>query len=866
MGKEKARKSDIVDELFRIIDEAESRSSRAEYRQTKDWLALVIRILGRLNCTDEGSEPVEDIVGLLKSFTGFESVDLRLREGEGDASIGRTESLSPTQSQLTSTNGGKGVDSNPERTPHVECLFTTIISGETDSSLPFFTERGSFWANSRSDCLSAFSARGLHGQCDDEGYESLALIPVHSDQELIGVLELKDPHPNRLDLTMVRFLENIGVSIGIALARTHAREALEISQEKWRSLVDNAPNIIMIADRDGAIEFVNRATPSGRPEEGRGENIYDYISPEYQREAKEVIRQAFETGEWGRYESEVAVPRRGLSWYVTEVSPIKHCGQVVAVTLITTDITDLKKAEETVRLADAELRQIFNTAADGMRVIDKDFSVVRVNRTFATLASTTEDDAVGKKCYQVLHGPLCHTPGCVLRRILGGEERVEWEGEKERKDGSRIPCILTATPFRGPDGDLVGIVENFRDISERSRAERVLRESEARYKTLFETAAEGILISDIQTRKFKYANPAVCRMLGFDLEELENMLVDDIHPREFLGHVLAEFEAGARGEKTFAPDIPCLRKDGTVVYADTSTVKASIDGKECNIGFFTDITERKKAEKEKATMEAQLRQAQKMEAVGRLAGGMAHDFNNLLTAIRGYSDLALMKLSRDGPACQDVEHVREASIRAAKLTEQLLLFSRPRPMVFKPLNLNKTISGLLNMLKRVIGENVSVITDLDPVLRTVHADVGHMEQIVMNMVVNAKDAMSEGGEITIKTENVEIDQDYCKTHSDARTGEFVCVSVGDTGVGMDNWTISHVFEPFFTTKDRKKGTGLGLSVAYGIVRQHKGWIDVESAPGQGSTFRICLPSSLQKGKEESKDTSSNQAYRRKAAG
>ena len=743
MGKKKTRKSDIVDELFEIIDKAESRSSRPENKQTEDWLGLVVRILDCLNCTDEGSDPVQDIVGLLKSFTGFESVDIRPRVGEGDAAIGRTESHSPAQSHLTSTKAGKGVDSNPETTPCIECMFTTIISGETDSSLPFFTERGSFWANSRSDCLSAISGKDLHGQCDDEGYESLALIPLRSDQELIGILELKDPHPNRLDLTMIQFLENIGASIGIAFARKHANEVLRDSEKKYQDLVEKERDIIYTVDDKGTITFANPAVErilGYRAEELIGKNFMALIPKEIHERTGADLQSLLKTGEL--IAETVLLDKEGRPHTVEHSSiTIKKDDKVVGVRGVVRDITERKKAEEALHQRSHDLQK---------RVKELK-CLYRIGNLLDT-PDISLDEMVQRAA--LLIPPGWQYPGITCARIvLEGTER---RTENFRKTAWRQSSDITA------GGERYGSVE-----------------------------------------------------------------VDYLEERP-------ELDEG-----------PFLKEERNLIDAIAE-----------QLGMFL---ERRRAEKEKERMEVQLRQAQKMEAVGRLAGGMAHDFNNLLTAIRGYSDLALMKLPRDGPACQDVEHVREASIRAAKLTEQLLLFSRPQPVVFKPLNLNKAISDLLKMLKRVIGEDFSIVTDLDPVLRTIHADAGHMEQIVINMVVNAKDAMSEGGEITIRTENVEVDKDYCRTHNYARPGEFVRISVLDTGVGMDEETLSHIFEPFFSTKERGKGTGLGLPVVYGIVKEHNGWIDVESTPGRGSCFMVYLPSNAERPKEERAEDDSTEA-------
>jgi signal transduction histidine kinase/ActR/RegA family two-component response regulator len=260
--------------------------------------------------------------------------------------------------------------------------------------------------------------------------------------------------------------------------------------------------------------------------------------------------------------------------------------------------------------------------------------------------------------------------------------------------------------------------------------------------------------------------------------------------------------------------------------------------------------EQQRWEEEKEKLQAQLLQAQKMEAIGTLAGGVAHDFNNLLTAIQGYTEIAMLGVEQTEPLHKNLEQIHYAAERATSLTRQLLLFSRRQPLELVAINVNKTIEGLLKMLKRLIGEDIAIRTELGCEAWTVQGDAGNIEQVFMNLAVNARDAMSGGGVLTIKTENVTLDEEYCKVIPDARPGKFVCLSVADTGTGMDAAVLQRIFEPFFTTKEFGKGTGLGLSVVYGIIKQHDGWINVYSERGRGAIFKVYLPASDVELKEE----------------
>jgi signal transduction histidine kinase/ActR/RegA family two-component response regulator len=278
------------------------------------------------------------------------------------------------------------------------------------------------------------------------------------------------------------------------------------------------------------------------------------------------------------------------------------------------------------------------------------------------------------------------------------------------------------------------------------------------------------------------------------------------------------------------------------------------------VGTIQDITERRQARIEKETLERQLLQAQKMEAIGQLAGGVAHDFNNLLTVIRGYIELVMMQLQKDDALYRDLKIALESTIRAAKLTHQLLLYSRRQPMQLSIVNINQLVENLLKMLRRLLGENITIRTDFAPDLWGVKADEGNLEQVTMNLAVNARDAMPNGGDLIIKTENVTLDKASCAADSEARPGRFVCLAVSDTGIGMDQETLQHIFEPFFTTKEKGRGTGMGLSVVYGIVKHHGGWIRVHSELGRGTTFEIFLPASSEKALDRPEEEVSLQEF------
>ena len=330
-------------------------------------------------------------------------------------------------------------------------------------------------------------------------------------------------------------------------------------------------------------------------------------------------------------------------------------------------------------------------------------------------------------------------------------------------------------------------------------------------------------------------NRAAEALVGATREEMVGQSFLETLPVEDREHVLGNFRKTLEhGSILELLQIRIQRRDGTTIPAEVSASVVEIGGKQFVMGLVRNVSERD-------AMAEQLRLAQKMEAVGQLAGGVAHDFNNLLTAILGYSQLLAPQLRGDPEQFSAIEEIRKAGERAAGLTRQLLAFSRKQVLEPRVLDLNKVADQIQGMLSRLIGEDIQVVMNLDPALGCVRADAGQIEQVIVNLAVNARDAMPRGGQISLETANVELDESYAQTHVPVQPGSFVMLAVSDTGAGMDAATRQRIFEPFFTTKGKGEGTGLGLSTVYGIVKQSGGYIWVYSEPGRGTTFKIYLP-------------------------
>jgi PAS domain S-box-containing protein len=372
--------------------------------------------------------------------------------------------------------------------------------------------------------------------------------------------------------------------------------------------------------------------------------------------------------------------------------------------------------------------------------------------------------------------------------------------------------------------------------------QRQRREAEARYRDLFENANDMIYTRDLEGC-FTSVNGMGERLTGYTREELLSMSLEQLLSPECM-RLRAEWVVKRQEELhlSAAEELEFIRKDGARVFVEVSSRLIYENGRPTGVqGIARDVSERKRAEEERKHLEDQLLQAQKMESIGTLAGGIAHDFNNMLTAIIGNIQLVLESTSSTSPDYPLLAEVEKAATRATALTRQLLTFSRRQPIERRTIELNGTINELSQMLRRLIGENVDVTIRLDGHRAPIFADPAQIQQVVMNLAVNARDAMPGGGRLLIETREVILDEQACRNYPWARPGRYVQLVVCDTGAGMDAELQQRIFEPFFTTKERGKGTGLGLSVVYGIVKQHEGFVELESAPGRGTTFTIFLP-------------------------
>ena len=495
----------------------------------------------------------------------------------------------------------------------------------------------------------------------------------------------------------------------------------------------------------------------------------------------------------------------------------------------------LAESEASARKEIAELEVIYRCAPVGLAVYDRNLRFLRVNDALARFNNLSPAEHTGRSVEEITPGFGKEIAKCLQQVFESGKSilNVERQRAAPGKPASRQHLLTSYYPLCGEDGSVFAVCSVVLDRSERNRAEEELRISEARYLDLVKNSAYGIFRATVDGT-FQDVNPALLSILGCNrVEDLHALnLASDVYrfPEQYAQHV-----ADCRARRlVHGAETEWKRRDGGIVAVRVHLRHISIPGNPETIEFIAeDVTELR-------AMERQLRQAQKFEAIGELAGGIAHDFNNVMGAILGWAELGYEQNRENPQVAERFARIREQAERAAALTRELLTFARRQVLQPRAVDLNTIAGGLTSFLDKVIGKDIELkvlTTTVDPL----RADPAQLEQVLMNLCLNARDAMPRGGRLAVETEMVELDDSYCRFYPGVTAGRYAVLSVSDTGMGMDNVTRERIFEPFFTTKERGKGTGMGLATVYGIVKQHGGFIHVYSEPEQGSLFRVYLP-------------------------
>jgi len=672
--------------------------------------------------------------------------------------------------------------------------------------------------------------------------------------------------------------------------KMQAEEAHRRSESRYRFLFEESPAITLVIGIDGIVRDVNRGALESlgySRDDVIGRQALSFVAPEDRQRAAADLAGNFRDEPVVSSEARLLAKDGSLHTILFSggAGLLYEDDQPAAVVITGLDITERDETEAALRTSEERYRTLFEESADVVYITSRDGKLVDISPSAQSIFGLARDELIGYDVKDLYVDPDDRVAFQLAIEETGAVR--DFETRFTTKQGGEIDCLLTSSVRRGFTGEIVGYQGVIRDITERKRTEKIRERERAAFRIVAEAAVHASDVTDlcqkalgglIETLGFDFGSirlfedgprrlvPVAVHVLGQDdLERVALVEIDD--PENVAAYV------GRTREPLFAPDASIhsiarthggrlaeMRVGGIVAWPVDGTrgdllgvlllgASAPMDLREEDRQFFDTIAEmlsaileRKRAQEEIAQMQEQLLQAQKMEAIGTLASGVAHDFNNLLTAIQGFADLGMMKVDESERLHGDLKKIRSAADRGAALIRQLMLFSRRQPIQKVPLSLNKTSRGMLKILAPLIGEDVAMNMDLEKELWSTSADEGNLQQVLMNLAVNARDAMPEGGSLTIRTRNVVFDEDGAADRPEARPGEFVCLTVGDTGVGMTADTIQRIFEPFFSTKGPAKGTGLGLSVVYGIVKQHHGWIEIASTPGTGSTFDIYLPS------------------------
>jgi two-component system cell cycle sensor histidine kinase/response regulator CckA len=603
----------------------------------------------------------------------------------------------------------------------------------------------------------------------------------------------------------------------------------DVETQLLRTLVDQMPGILWTVDKE--LRFTSSlgaALPALglQPNQVVGMTLFEYFGTD-DADLLPIAahRQALE-GEESGYE---------FSWednkYQCHVEPFRdQSGAITGAIGVAFDITAAKRAEEALKESERRYRTLFEESRDAIYVSTIDGTLIDFNRSMLTLFGYTREEITRLNAEALYLDPADRR---AFRELIERHWVVrDFEVRLVDKDGRVMDCLVNSTPQIDEQGEVVGYKGAIRDITDQKQAGETLRRERD-----FSEAATGSLpglfyLFDDQGRFLRW-NRNLERLTGYSAKQIAEMSPLDFFIGEDRQTIEESIqEAFDKGQTTAEVDL--VARDGTKTPYFFTGELVVLDGRRCVVGTAIDLVERRR-------LETQLRQSQKMEAIGRLAGGVAHDFNNVLTVILSNSEMLAGQLSPEDPRRQELIEIRDAAQRAATLTRQLLAFSRKQVLKPRVLSLNAVVVTLEKMLRRLIGEDIELATLLQPDLWAVEADPGQLEQIIMNLAVNARDAMPEGGGLSIETGNAEVDEVFARKHFPMVPGRYVMLVVCDSGAGMDAETQRRIFEPFFTTKPRGRGTGLGLSMVYGIVKQSGGYIWAYSEPGLGTTFKIYFP-------------------------
>jgi PAS domain S-box-containing protein len=633
------------------------------------------------------------------------------------------------------------------------------------------------------------------------------------------------------------------------------------TDERLRKVLNRMQESYFEVDLKGNIHFFNdRVTAKLGYEttEIRGMNFRDLVDERNRKIVYDTFHALFLTG----------APIRNFEWQLIKKDgrkmdvessadllrdangrPVGFCG-------VARDITSRKTAEKQLGASEERYRHIIDSIEESYFEVDLQGNLLFFNDTVLRDLNYAPDEIRNVNFRRLVDDANAEKVFAAFHQVYATGKPVKgFDWVIQRKDGSGIEVESSAALIRDERGKPRGFRGIVRDVSQRKKIEEALRQSEERYRMIVENMQDTIMVFDISTLQYLYQSPSEIRVTGYTPEEIMQIPTERQVTPESYARAVAILAEELQRESDGNPvdphrsrvfEMEVYHKNGSTVWLEiTASFQRDKTGKPVGILMAgKNITERKKAEAEREKLEHQLLQSQKLETIGRLAGGVAHDFNNMLNVILGYVDLIKLKLKTRRPVLHDIQEIEKAACRSRDLTAQLLAFSRKQMIQPQIVNLNNLIGNMETTLRRLIGEDIALHVFPEAGLWPVKVDPTQVEQILINLAVNARDAMAPGGKLSLETSNIVIDRTYSLPHPDASPGPYVRLMMSDTGAGIAPGDLPHIFEPFFTTKEIGKGTGLGLATVYGIVKQNNGFINVYSEPARGSVFKIYLPRCL----------------------
>jgi len=848
---------DVAGRPVRTMATIEDISDRKRLEAERE---ITMRLLDVINARHDLHGLMREVAALLHDWFDCEAVGIRLRDGD-DFPYFETHGFPAEFVQLENQLCLRDADGQPVRdpagSPVLECMCGNVLCRRFDPAQPFFTARGSFWANDTTRLLAtttpAERQAKTRNRCNGEGYESVALIALRVGETAYGLVQLNDRRPGRFTPERIALLERLADSLAVALAHRQGAEQLRASEQRLRLLADNADDFVLLNHVDGRRLYVSPSfyrVTGWTPEDLQADDWRTRVHPE-DLPLVERAHAANLAGQTTQIEYRMKCKDGSWLWLDMRCKPIvEPDGRVEQMEVWSREITRRKQAEAERDDLSRQRALALRAANMGWWHYDPITQMASWDERYAEIFGVTGAHCDNAKILALLHPDDLPRVLAAVEAALNPAAPQPYQAEYRvnRADGSQRWVEAHGTAEFAGEGKqrrAIRFVGTVVDITARKQAEQALRASEEEHRVLFESSHDAMATVAPPAWHFASGNPAAIKLFGArDEADFISRSPWDCSPQfqpdgQLSADAAQKLVATVMSEGTVFFEWRFQRLDGAEFPASVMLTRFELGGELRIQGTVRDISEAKRLAAEKQSLEAQLHQAMKLEAVGRLAGGVAHDFNNALSVILGYSELALDEAAPGTPFREYVQAILDAAQRSTGITRQLLAFARRDVIQPRVLDLNETVEAMLTILRRLLGEDIELVWQPGSRLGRVSLDPSQLDQILANLCVNARDAIVDVGRVTIATQNAVVDAGI--TSSEIGPGEYVTLAVSDTGCGMSREVLDKIFEPFFTTKGPGKGTGLGLATVYGAVKQNGGTIRVDSEPGRGTTFQIYLP-------------------------